>query len=351
MDDFDLDSLDLNDLLADVEQELDDLTHESPWDRHDRLRITHMDAQDALDAAEAALTQALDGPASRLGWSRYNGDRWTALVAVWPDYVDGYRLGRVAIDTMRKRGDGPTWVEGVTPEEAERILALHARVLRAVKERDEAHAAWQAARADIEILSMPEGSYVSFETVTSRTQWGDVSNYEAGFGVVSKWTADTLIVTIAPESSWYYSERKTARIKIKNMQQPLRMGGRNLKFLWGPTGNEFRKARAEAERIRKEKAAVAEAEARSKCYAATQAYDAAKAEDEDRARAVQAIPSQARMMAESILLAKYAEEFARLVAVSEQQITEALPEYERPAILDNPPSRNYRDYLPEDEEA
>ena len=130
-----------------------------------------------------------------------------------------------------------------------------------------------------------------------------------------------------------------------------RHGGRELKLLWGPTGNAARKTaqddRDAAKRINEVRMQAAFA---AKHIDET-AYEAALEVRHNHNAARGAVERNAREAAIVMLTAAYAKQFDALIAAATLALESELAGYEEPEILSGPDPRrrNVRDWFPKEE--
>lgn len=338
MDDFDLDTLDLDDILADVEAEIAALDAEDPYDRHDRLRLAWQEASDNQSTASHALDEVTYALAEQCG-HRYGG--WRQFIVGMPediherDYdMDGIRK---LIQTGRIPREHAVLHDLVTPEQATALWDALDNYWRTRTANEDAHKAYQAAAAG---LAPKEGCYVSFKTKRG-------NSCVNGHGTVKSFSANSMIVEIDRENS-YDMNGATARIPLDSMDKGIWYGGREVRVQWGPVGNAARAERARLAREQREREWKIRNAAQARMQQAIRVYEDAKRIDDDRAHQIRLIPDRSRTQAIEVLIAKYASELADLTGQFTDEAYLALGDYERPEVLDSPPSRRWEDYVEEE---
>lgn len=340
MDDFDLDTLDLDDILADVEAEIAALDAEDPYDRHDRLRLAHDEAHEVFVAAENALSEYVYSLAETVTGYRFNG--WRGFITSWPEDIPGRDYDMDGVRKVRTSGrDCRTvlpLVESVA-DRAETLWSLVDNYFRTSEAVTEAARVYREAKTSV---PPKEGCYVSF-----RTKQGN--NSVSGYGTVKSFAATSMIVEIDHAASYGLGDRATARISLHNMEKGVWSGGREVRVEWGPKGNAERAERARLAMEERNRQWSIRNAAQQRMHEAVRAYEAAKQADDNRAAKVANIPSLSRAEAERLVLMKYAAEVAVMEQVEADKRYAALGDYERPAVLDNPPSRVWQDYVEEEQ--
>ena len=338
--DFDLDAL-----LDDIAAEVTDLASENPYDRHDRLRQEFEDAEERARDAEIAMSRIEESVGEASGYGSGGYYMYRSLVS---DEARGntasYNVNRMwALDRALQGQD--VFIESVTDDQVRRLLDGYESLKRAERAMTEARDAYQAACKDLDLAPI-EGCYVRF-CDPMYDQWGSVSNYTTGYGVITKITAASYIVAIDHAmSDRRMGDKSTARIATKNAFDNVYSRGRNMELLWGPTGNARRAERARLNAIKQAEEDRKRREAQERMWAATSAYDAAKQADDERTREIRSAPERAAVEATRRILAKYADEVLAETDSALAEILAAMPTYTRPAILDAPPpSRTWSDYL------
>lgn len=339
MDNFDLDTLDLDDLFADVEQEIAAIDNESDFDRFDRLRVEYEQA--------VAEIQSLSAEADRIAASvtTVNYRPHDHLITAWPEYVSRYDHdldGAVKIAQRESLFDAVTWSPDYSVEQVRRVCESVERLARAQTARESAEEAYTTLRS--QLSTRPEiGSYVSF-----RTKKGNDSVYACG--TVDKYTKDCVIIRIDKHNSYLPYEQDTARIVVDRMTYGVWSGGRAVSLEWGPKGNLQRAEREAAKRAEQERQYEIADRAQQRMNAAWREYREAEARDTHRTNEIANIPALSLQAAQEQVLSKYAAEVEALRQYEADWRYAALGDYERPAILDKQPSSNWRDYVEEEEQ-
>jgi uncharacterized protein YhdP len=209
------------------------------------------------------------------------------------------------------------------------------------QEQRDAYDSWQESVKEVQ-RTIVEGAYVSF-----RNQIG--YDYAVGHGTVEKITAKTYIVLIDRANTSWRIEGDRARINVDNaFRRP-----RYLRLEWGPTGNAERaavqRAKAEADRLERERRAKAEEAMR----AALAAYDSVVTDWQQHESSLERVQRLAHDRALVNLLDMYEEVWKDLLHSSREAVAEESGvdlHRERPALLDTErPSNRWRDYLTEEE--
>lgn len=338
--DFDLDAL-----LDDIAAEVTDLASENPYDRHDRLRQELEDAEQRTREAETAMSRIEESVSNAVGVASSGPYfyRQTVRPGAAGNMMSYYINREWTLDRALEGQD--VFTEKVSDDQVRRLLDGYEAVKRAERAEAEARAAYQTAQRDLDLTPI-EGCYVRF-CDPMYDQWGSVSNYTTGYGVITKITAASYIVQIDHAmSDRRMGDKSTARIATKNAFDNVYSRGRNMELLWGPTGNARRAERARLDAIKQAEEDRKRREAQERMWAATSTYDAAKQADDERTREIRSAPERAAVEATRRILAKYADEVLAETDSALAEILAAMPTYTRPAILDAPPpSRTWSDYL------
>jgi hypothetical protein len=246
------------------------------------------------------------------------------------------------------KGERDMLVEAITESHVDLLITAWNDVQRAEDEYADAERTYREVYDEVQdTKAFTEGCYVRFEGANFDS-WGYCTSTFRGYGVITKITASGYIVQIDQHASHHrFGGKETLRIKYDNATDSAESKGRGLSIEWGPTGNAQRAERERLAALEREAEARRNQQAYERCQAACAAYDAAKRADNEHQHAVATAPERAAVEATRRILAKYADEVqAEADAVLAVLLSE-IPAYERPEILDNPPSREWSDYLEE----
>ena len=326
---------DLDDLLDSIDDDIAALDSENEHARLDRLHVAFDEASQRYSEASAAFDSA--GRLARRQAGISSEYRWLrAIVTQWPNNDDPWSPDEQTLDRYIKCGleDDIVWAPGIDRDAVQQVLSAASALVRAMEARDEAQRVFNDAATSCPPI---EGCYVAFKTRTSQSNWDSFK------GVVTGITAGNYIVALDNDP---YSDAQTARIKIATARHSVwTRGGRELRVLWGPVGNAQRAERDRLARIAAEEQRRKEEAARERCRTVMAIYDQARHAEDEHTFALQRAPQHAATEAAQQVLAKYAAEVEALASSLLADKMEALSHYERPEVLDNPPSRDWRDYL------
>ena len=322
-------SIELDDLFGALEDEVDALDAETPLDRHDRTRAARLAASTAHQAANVKAADLFDS----------HSIVWAA------DGVPMYASeARRAVREWHAAGTLRFTDSADASATAAYVGALDAEAAAAAAYAD-ANAEYTAALAALDLENgFPEGVYVSFQTRNGR-------NNEQGFGVIESVSATAYKIRIDRRNIRPYYESQTfAKVSIKGAMNS-RNGGRELRLLWGPTGDAARKTaqdeRDAAKRIQDVRMQAAFAAKRID----EAAYEAALVASSTHRTARFNIESNAREAAIVMLTAAYAKQFDALIRAATLALESELAGYEDPEILSSPDPRrrNVREWLPKED--
>ena len=322
-------SIELDDLFGALEDEVEALDAESNFDRHDRTRAVFLAAAEAHRLVDASVSRYDNNLVNLVEWP---GDRPTQWYSVRPMVEDLWRAG-----TLRFVADAdPDTCAGLVA-----ALRTYAPVKVAMAD---ARAEYTAALKTLDLAhGFTEGAYVSFETRVSDTEEA------CGQGVIESVTATAYMVRIDHRNSSYrYRDRARAKIPIEDAMDGTRHGGRDLKLLWGPTGDAARKAaqddRDAAKRVNEVRMQAAFAAKHIDETAYEAALEVRRAHIDGRG----AVERNAREAAIVMLTAAYAKQFEALIAAATLALESELAGYEEPEILSGPDPRrrNVREWFP-----